>query len=908
MTSAAYHFVPWARQGMPTHIEAPDPLDSATAARASIPLTVRLSSRAPGSDPRTDDITMSLSLYGPGDVVGVDPREVVRTVPLHLTAEYPSHLFAAVEFDRPDFPWLLTPAAPNGDRLRPWVVLVVVPTADAAIAYDPGRPLPTLTCRREELPDLSESWMWVHAQFAGAQDTRDVASALLDRPAQSVSRLLCPRHLKAGTSYLACVVPSFAVGRLAGLGEPTTEDDERRLEPAWDLSDTGKTVQLPVYYSWEFSTAAAEGDFEDLVDRLQLPGAKVMPPRALMDMSRPGRGLPEVDGAILGLHSALHLPGATTPEWPSSLPMSFEQFQEKLRQTLAAPSGGSNRVPPPIYGSVQAVGARVDAGRALDASVPPWLRTLNLDPRYRAAAALGVQVVRDQQEQLMSSAWRQAGELADANRWLAQKQLAREVTRSVYEKRLKALSPGSLQQVIAPVVAPAADISAALTRMPAGLRMPDDETPNAETPTSGLIEALTSTAFRRISRPRSPMVRVGTHVVPEQPVEIMGSIGTLMNQVVQSSTAVEQLAPALEPQARATPTADGMDMTVSAEATSAADATLALLHRLNPEVTYAVEARTRLQTTTMVSAPSGAEGLAPLRLTPTFPQPMYEPLRDMFRDMLLPGLDRIPDNSVVLLGTNPAFIEAYMVGLNEEMGRELLWREFPSDLRGSFFRQFWDVRSQLRADASDADRERLRDIPLIAEWTAPLGSNLRPERGRDLVMLLIKGDLLVRFPTAVIFAARARWPVDGADQQTAPASVDDSQPPVFPSLTVEPVPGVRLLGFDIPGGSQGAVGDAAPPGDPGWFIVIQEHPTEPRFGLNANRFDALTTWRKLAWSDVAVRGEWSYIDSTDVTPSLAGTPSAADRSAVWGRTGADMAYITLQKAYRLEVHAGRWLA
>jgi hypothetical protein len=325
-------------------------------------------------------------------------------------------------------------------------------------------------------------------------------------------------------------------------------------------------------------------------------------------------------------------------------------------------------------------------------------------------------------------------------------------------------------------------------------------------------------------------------------------------------------------------------------------------------VTYAVEVQARLQTTTRVSAPSGAEALAPLRFTPTFPHPMYEPLRDTFRDMLLPGMDKIPDNSVVLLGTDPAFIEAYMVGLNDEMSRELLWREFPSDLRSTFFRQFWDVRSQLHPDASEADRERLRDIPPIAEWTAPLGSNLRPERGRDLVMLLIKGDLLVRFPTAVIFAAKARWPVDGAGKQTAPAAVDDSQAPTFPSLTVEPVPGVRLLGFDIPGGSAAAVGDAAPPGDPGWFIVIQEHPTEPRFGLNASRLDPLTTWRKLAWSDVAVRGEWSYIEASEVTPTLAGTPSAPDRSAAWGRTGADMAYITLQKAYRLEVHAGRWLA
>ena len=31
-----------------------------------------------------------------------------------------------------------------------------------------------------------------------------------------------------------------------------------------------------------------------------------------------------------------------------------------------------------------------------------------------------------------------------------------------------------------------------------------------------------------------------------------------------------------------------------------------------------------------------------------------------------------------------------MVGLNHEFARKLLWREYPTDQRGSYFRQFWD--------------------------------------------------------------------------------------------------------------------------------------------------------------------------------------------------------------------------
>ena len=37
-----------------------------------------------------------------------------------------------------------------------------------------------------------------------------------------------------------------------------------------------------------------------------------------------------------------------------------------------------------------------------------------------------------------------------------------------------------------------------------------------------------------------------------------------------------------------------------------------------------------------------------------------------------------------------------MVGLNHEFARELLWREYPTDQRGSYFRQFWDVARRAR--------------------------------------------------------------------------------------------------------------------------------------------------------------------------------------------------------------------
>ncbi len=88
---------------------------------------------------------------------------------------------------------------------------------------------------------------------------------------------------------------------------------------------------------------------------------------------------------------------------------------------------------------------------------------------------------------------------------------------------------------------------------------------------------------------------------------------------------------------------------------------------------------------------SKGDALDPVDWAPEFPQAMYEVLRDKSHDMLLPGVEKIPQNTLGLLKTNRRFVESYFCGLNHEFSRELLWRGYPTDLRGSSFRQFWDV-------------------------------------------------------------------------------------------------------------------------------------------------------------------------------------------------------------------------
>src|SRR5262249_51390758 len=119
-----------------------------------------------------------------------------------------------------------------------------------------------------------------------------------------------------------------------------------------------------------------------------------------------------------------------------------------------------------------------------------------------------------------------------------------------------------------------------------------------------------------------------------------------------------------------------------------------------------------------------------------------------------------------LLETNPPFIESYLVGLNYEFGKELLWREFPTDRRGSYFRQFWDVRGIIAppSGASPADiAESGREVIPLDQWPpeSALGTHRNPRRPPgDRVVLTIRGELLKKYPNTLIYAQKAHPALD----------------------------------------------------------------------------------------------------------------------------------------------------
>ena len=329
--------------------------------------------------------------------------------------------------------------------------------------------------------------------------------------------------------------------------------------------------------------------------------------------------------------------------------------------------------------------------------------------------------------------------------------------------------------------------------------------------------------------------------------------------------------------------------------------------------------------------------LHPVVTWPELPRPLYLDLKAQSQDWMLPGLDRVPQNAISLLEPDPAFIEAMLAGFNHELGAEMLWRGFPTDRRGTPARTFWDRRGTM-ASGNTAD------IVPMHEWDRDLGTHAPADTaGPAGVVLLIRGDLLRRFPQTMIYGLPAKARAAGPDGEfPAPELMSDGDPrlPIFRGTLS---PDVTFLGFDLT--SDQVRADRT---DGGWFFMIEGPPTEPRFGLDETlkhddadfgrkfrgdratetdlvAFDAHSVWDPIYWGDlldpsvqtdraeeldalthipVSLRGSIGNDDRAAVDPRLNTRLGGADYGGVvWGLSAAHMAAITLQLDVRIAFHA-----
>ena len=136
---------------------------------------------------------------------------------------------------------------------------------------------------------------------------------------------------------------------------------------------------------------------------------------------------------------------------------------------------------------------------------------------------------------------------------------------------------------------------------------------------------------------------------------------------------------------------------------------------------------------------------APLVGAIDVPWPLADGLVEMDARYLMAGVAPPPD-TVGLLEINAAFVTAALVGANDALIHELTWRGAKVDRRATPLRRFFDRRGTAGDDATD--------IAPVAAWSADssLVSNFA-FAGRAVILL--RGELVRRFPHCVIHAAHA---------------------------------------------------------------------------------------------------------------------------------------------------------
>lgn len=492
MTAAVYRFLPFTRRGLVAELrDGARAADGPLPARAAIQLDVTLT----GSH---GTHATSTAVAGPGDVVGLDPNAIVRLTPRRDASNVEPNYLVAVDFDDPDLPWSLTPSAANArGQLRPWLALVVVEDRPGvSISVPAGAPLPQLRIEqgaRRELPDLAGSWAWAHTQLLVEEGSGlQAASALQSDPDRHVSRLLSPRRLRAGARWLACLVPAFDAGVRRGLGLDVTAAE---LSPAWTDEDA---VTLPLYFHWSFGTGAA-GDFESLARRLRPfvvgDGRDGTPTVGTVRLHIGAAGgpvdLPEGDpGRVVEMDGALRAVQQRDGRL-DEVPTGFTRPMAELLDAIADPSGSDaddGAVGPPLYGAWA-------ANRFAVTPSTGWFRELNLDPRARVAAGLGAEVVRREQEDLMTSCWEQVGSVLEANALLARAGLSIAASNRLHLRSIARLAPDRALTFAAPMASRAA-LDGATVRA-------------AIAPTS-LPDATIDPALRRLLAPTNRVVRKAT--------------------------------------------------------------------------------------------------------------------------------------------------------------------------------------------------------------------------------------------------------------------------------------------------------------------------------------------------------------------------------------------------------------
>lgn len=980
MANDNYNFLPFIKQGLATQLTGPvDNFGSAagTGVRASITLNVDLEGAA--------DFQKDVHLIGPGDIERINESAIMRHAPIHGESDFLPNFMAFIDFFEEDFPWRYTPLkpyesdGPGQHKLRPWLSLVVLNNEDNDDRefneiFDYGAPnrvieLANGKTHGEVFPDETQIWAWAHVQAFGEDMTTYGAtynpethgpalkSMLNQEPYRVISRIMCPRKLKPSTKYSAFLIPSFELGRKAGLGEDITGTNLQ--ESSWSVTANPPNKRhFPVYYTWNFTTGTS-GDFEALLMRIKPGQPHPDLGRIPLNITEPNH--PDLNG--VATQSYINMGGALkqagVPQ--DNFLVDNAAFTGNLQDLINLGSNLNQNAPQglvdpvistPLYGRWHAAQSTITNSSPAS---PPWIDELNLDPKYRSSAGVGTKVVKENQQSYMEMAWKQVGSVNEANRRLAFTQLSYVTTDITYNKYFQALPSQVVLQATAnahPVIKDSVNANSVKVSLE-----------NSRVPSS-----MTDIAFSSWLRPNSPVMRKAK-LAPGSQYDIMNNVAIAAvkpvadrefppsrasvasalsgSQLTASSidgTSARSNFVLLKPDAAATGTwsSGGGDSAHAAYVRSTTGVMLAGMEDTSAQYSVPTDAlditmnalKEEVNAEILPSKTFSAQASSWLKLkgglldidvlqfnrvmaAPSIDLPMYEALRDYSKDFIIPNFHLVEENTVTLLETNNKFIESFLVGMNHEMSRELLWNEYPTDQRGSYFRNFWasdKIMPPVEIEPSLAEKaefELVRDIDPIHTWNiaSELGThNAGHNNAEANLVFVLKADLVKKFPNLFVYAVPGKWVNKNGANVREPDFPDPSGTEMLPSFFAKMPPDTVLLGFDLTASE--AIGSTIfAENDPGWFFCIEERVGDLRFGLDVAE-DSFV-WRVDDWNNLT----WGHIGTNNGSPGTANTihnyinvseiniDPLSDPDPDWGNSAANMARIFYQPAVRVSIHA-----
>jgi hypothetical protein len=735
-------------------------------------------------------------IVAPRDIAGIVPQAIIRTAPAALAHDVEMTKFVHVDFADPDFPWRYTPRKANGENLAPWIAILVGSATELELAGSMVKILqPTVFAGY----DLTQAHLFAHVQDDGHR---------------LMSRLISPCPLRAQTAYIAVIVPAFDdAGQFAwdvGGGRiPAalpifhtwrfwTADEGDFETLAWkimpvEVPGLGRAPLAyrhgPVAVDLEIrgaitslggdpdgaDEAVARADLQDFKGAVDALSAEDPLGRAVIGL--PSYGRPWIDG-LSGTTWAASL--NSDPRYRGTaglgLWMGIEGQQELVDAAisqlgavrlaghlvanlafglLAAQSLWNRRLPTEPSRQVHLFSPlmrrmRAKNGNALDAITGPNspLGSALFSSAARRLLRRGAAWTRHTQNSFVGR-----GEMVD---------LANQCPPAP-EKSLLGLP--HIDDLGRALGLPPLEDHAVLDLQPIG--------PHVRATIDRLIGIKISFVDARFMRALQDLTdAIGRDHGPcERHIPYLnqhrGEIATrsLLTTAARQCTLANGWTPFHD-----VPPVDGRQIDIR----DLRDFVGSLVRDPAPSPCAPPDLGHVADVVGKAINPNGPNSPAVRRVqsrikgldigTLTPPElpigmdfPTWTLLRDHSKEWIIPGVERLPKDSVVAMQTNPTFIDAYLAGLNKQLLDELHWRNVPVDRRSTPLLMFW-------GHMNFETGQREAEIRPFTEWGAltDLGALDHQVRhpgdasGKQDLVIVFRSDLFWRYPATLVYLVKRR--------------------------------------------------------------------------------------------------------------------------------------------------------